>query len=147
MLIKRLRVYSDGASGNKTGKAIGWGWLAVEEGLGVVGGGYGGHPSGTNNVAELTGAICGLEFAAKYMAEQPEVKWHVTLVSDSNYVLGMGSRKMSGLKNLELVDKLAGLCDVMVQEFEWVKGHSGEPYNEMCDKLAGKGKKEYLDRG
>jgi ribonuclease HI len=46
-------------------------------------------------------------------------------------------RKGGVLKNVDLwkqLDDLAGQHDV---EWRWVRGHSGDPWNERCDALAG----------
>ncbi len=39
-------------------------------------------------------------------------------------------------KNPDLWQKLLDLCEEHEVEFIWVKGHSGHPENEHCDRLA-----------
>lgn len=36
----------------------------------------------------------------------------------------------------DLWGKLIALCDQHEVEFKWVRGHSGNPENERCDRLA-----------
>lgn len=62
------------------------------------------------------------------------------VVTDSQYSIGVLDTKNSGWHpnaNLDLVTKWYDLVrekGVSVS-FRWVKGHSGDPYNEMCDRM------------
>ena len=38
--------------------------------------------------------------------------------------------------NVDLWQKLAELMEKHEVTFEWVKGHAGDKYNEMCDSIA-----------
>lgn len=73
----------------------------------------------------------------------------VNLYSDSKYVcnsLNLGwakSWKANGWQratgpalNPDLWDKLLSLCEIHKVNPIWVKGHSGNKYNERCDELA-----------
>jgi ribonuclease HI len=73
----------------------------------------------------------------------------VTVYSDSQYLVnamshGWAARwKRNGwrlstkepAKNVDLWDRLLGLCAVHRVHFQWIKGHSGNPENERCDCL------------
>jgi ribonuclease HI len=92
----------------------------------------------TNNAMEMQAAIEGLQFL-----EEPH---HVFLVSDSAYLLSTlrfswykkwdehkrGNRR----PNWDLWQILMGLVDFHEVEYVKVKGHSGDPYNDLVDKLA-----------
>lgn len=102
--------------------------------------GYGGAPSGTNNEAELTAAIRGLE-AAKRLVEGTGA-CPITLVSDSQYTLGMASGAFNPSKNLALVKSLRSLALELGATTRWVRGHDGVKFNEFVDTLAKCGKEE-----
>ena len=95
----------------------------------------------TNNEMELTAAIEGLKALKK--------PCKVTVTSDSKYVLeGMTSwifnwRKNNWrtaakkpVKNQELWKALSEAAEQHEVKWEWIKGHSGHPENEMADQLA-----------
>jgi ribonuclease HI len=129
---KLISVYADGSSGGRKSTAIGWGWAIVIDGV-LMYVGSGGSVEGTNNIAELTAAIRGLEALAQIgtcFGEQIE------LVSDSTYVLGLANGSFSATKNIDLAGVIRSLIENSGASTRWVKGHSGEPFNEICDKLA-----------
>ncbi len=97
----------------------------------------GGFRQTTNNRMEIMAAIKGLE-----MLKEP---CDVTLFSDSEYLVnamrkGWARRwKANGWKrrkNPDLWKHLLVLCDKHAVTFEWVKGHAGQPENELCDQLS-----------
>ncbi|WNM70135.1 ribonuclease H [Myxococcus phage Mx1] len=146
-----VSVYSDGSSGSKGGKPGGWAYVIVRDEAQVLASGYGGSSSTTNNVMELTGAIKGLE-ALKVLKSTGVVADHelCELVSDSQYTLNMANGGWMPNANLELVEEiqvLAGdtlsLDKAGVPRTRWVPGHTGNTWNERCDKDAGKGKLEH----
>src|SRR3954467_9510280 len=98
---------------------------------------------GTNQIAELTGAIEGLSRVPEGAA--------VELVSDSQYVLkgltewragwerkGWRNSKGEPVANLGLWKKLFALADARRVTVRWVKGHNGDRCNEKADALANK---------
>lgn len=132
-------VYSDGASNGKSHSPIGYGWVIVENDE-VLMAGYGGDLSGTNNIAELSGAILGLGHCLEYEYFKNR---KIILVSDSKYVLNTADGIYKPKKNLELCVTLRNLAKFLKIETLWVKGHSGHLYNTLVDKLAGLGKLKY----
>lgn len=132
-----LSVYADGSSNGRSGSPVGWGWVVVR-GDQPIFAGYGGALEGTNNTAELMGAIEGLE-AVLASGIQEEVE----LVCDSQYVLGLGSGRYSPTTNLELAARIKALCQQLRVSFRWVKGHVGDEFNERADSLANLGRREY----
>src|SRR5690606_23150478 len=93
----------------------------------------------TNNVAELTAAIQGLKYADAYIQAAGLVNPEVILVSDSQLTLGYAS----GLYKCKAIH--LGPLNIEIKKYynklsastRWVKGHNGDQYNEICDKLAG----------
>lgn len=106
----------------------------------------GGEPNTTNNRMELTAVIEGLR------ALKPEKRRRVHLVSDSEYVIRGISEWINGwiangwrrgkkpnsppVKNADLWQALHALTQQHDMSYEHVRGHSGHPENEECDRMA-----------
>ena len=104
----------------------------------------GGSKETTNNQMELTAVIKALNFFEK--------KIKVDLYTDSKYVMdgitdyikkwkinGWQTANKKPVKNMNLwkiLDELNNLHDI---NWNWVKGHSGNPENEKADALANLG--------
>ena len=102
----------------------------------------GGYRWTTNNRMELLACIEGLKALTR--------RCSVVLFSDSKYVVnGMtegwverwqasGWKLNNGqdVKNADLWQQLVEACQGHEVEFRWVRGHSGNPDNERCDRLA-----------
>ncbi len=137
--MKKVSLYTDGACSGNPGPG-GWGAVLVYNGREKRI--SGGERSTTNNRMELTAAIEGLSA----LTEPCEVH----LVSDSKYLIdGMtkgwarswkskGWKKSDGKPalNPDLWEKLLCLSEVHKITYEWIKGHAGHEYNEICDRLA-----------
>ena len=148
--MKNVTLYTDGACSGNPGPG-GYGAVLVygrhEKRL------SGGEPSTTNNRMELTAAIVGLE-ALKEPCE-------VLLVSDSKYLVDAVEKgwltrwKRSGWKkpdhspvlNPDLWKRLDAQLAVHAVSFQWIKGHDGHPYNELCDRMAVAYYKEHFMEG
>lgn len=143
---KLVRIYADGACRGNPGPG-GWGVLlqyqAVEKKL------YGGEANTTNNRMELMAAIQGLE-----ALKQPCCV-HASL--DSQYVLkgitewlpqwikrNWQTADKKPVKNQDLWQRLVIAQQIHEVRWEWVKGHSGHPGNEVADQLANLGVDELL---
>jgi len=140
-LADRVEMYTDGACRGNPGPG-GWGVLLrfgeAEKTL------YGGETATTNNRMELTAVIRGLEALKK--------PCRVKITTDSKYVLSGITEWMANWKkrnwrtankkpvlNMELWQQLDSLVGQHEIEWEWVKGHSGHPENELADQLANQG--------
>jgi len=143
---KVVVVNTDGACRGNPGPG-GWGaileWGDVKKEL------YGAEPHTTNNRMELLAVISALT--------ELHCSSKVILRSDSNYVLqgiskwienwkknGWKSSNKKPIKNQDLwiaLDKQVQRHDV---DWQWVKGHSGDPGNERADALANIGIDNYL---
>jgi ribonuclease HI len=134
------KLYTDGGCSPNPGPG-GWAFI-LEDGENTVDG-AGGAMETTNNRMEMIAVIRGLEAAKAGSA--------VELVADSQYVVkGLTewskgwkasgwTRKVKGkskpVMNVDLwkrLDELAGGFDLTCT---WVKGHSGHPRNEQCDRM------------
>ena len=87
---------------------------------------------GTNNIAELTAVLRGLESIAP--AERAR---QVLLHTDSEYSIGVLSLGWKPKKNVELIAELRQLMTEFPRlRLVKVLAHSGVPENERCDQLA-----------
>ncbi len=85
---------------------------------------------GTNNIAELTAILLGLERVAD--KSRP-----VVVYSDSQYSIGLLTQAWKAKANAELVAELRALCRQFKDlRFVKVAGHAGIPLNERTDQLA-----------
>lgn len=135
----KVEIYADG-SGNTFDSDGGYGWRLVVDGK-LVDEGSGYLRSATNNVAEITAAIRGLERAVTYVTDPAVVAQgphQVTLVSDSQLVLGYanGSYRCKALHLTTLYIELRKVFGTLKATTRWVRGHTGDEHNEGCDKLA-----------
>ena len=60
----------------------------------------------------------------------------VTVYSDSQYAIGVLSGQMKAKKNLNLIERYKQVSNGKDVSFEWVRGHNGNHWNEVCDKMA-----------
>ena len=137
---KRLLVYTDGGCRGNPGVG-GWGFLLIDTQSGVALSKRGGEAQTTNNRMEMSAAIEALEALTR-------PNQSVEIRTDSKYLVDLATKWMHGwkrkgwtrkgkapIKNLDLVKKV----DVLVQRHDvtwtWVKGHAGEPGNELADYL------------
>lgn len=138
-------LYTDGACSGNPGPG-GWGAILKHPASGSVKELGGGEASTTNNRMELTAAIEGLR------AVKGERPLAVRLVSDSEYVIKGLTEWIKGwiannwrrgkkagappVKNDDLWKTLYELTQGFDMTYEHVRGHSGHPENEACDRLA-----------
>lgn len=87
---------------------------------------------GTNNIAELTAVLRGLESIAPADRTRP-----VLLHSDSEYSIGVLTLGWKPKKNIELIAEIRALIGHFPRlRLIKVPAHSGVPENERCDQLA-----------
>jgi ribonuclease HI len=86
---------------------------------------------GTNQIAELTAILMGLQ-------KLPSRDRPVIVYSDSAYSIGLLTQAWKAKANVELVEKLRGVCrEFKDLRFVKVAGHAGIPLNERTDQLVG----------
>lgn len=132
-----IEVYSDG-SGNTFDSDGGYGYCIVVDGeLHSQGSGY--APTATNNTMEVKAAIEGLKAVKNLKTSSCKV----VLVSDSQLALNWanGKYKCKAEHLKPLVNELRLLHIALLVENRWVRGHTGDKFNELCDQLAGAARK------
>ena len=136
-----IEIFTDGACSGNPGIG-GWGVVIIFENKEVI---YlnGGENSTTNNRMELAAAINALKYFEK--------STNISLVTDSKYVKegieswiinwkknGWKTSAKKEVKNKELWIQLDNQILNHKINWHWIKGHSGNTYNEEADRLARK---------
>ena len=138
-------VYTDGGCSGNPGPG-GWGIVVIANGEARQL--SGGEKNTTNNRMELTAAIAALSV----IQNTPSFNGKKIIVNiDSQYVkngitVWIKSWKQKGwktadkkpVKNQDLWQQLDELNSSLDVEWNWVKGHAGIEYNEICDQLCQK---------
>ena len=143
----QIKIYTDGACIGNPGPG---GWAAVilnENNKKEI---FGGEKLTTNNRMELTAAIKALEFCNSQEEKQRSLK-QIIIYTDSVYVkegitVWINSWEKNNwkpadkknVKNVDLWKKLKDLVTSNQVEWNWIKGHSKNPMNELADNLAKK---------
>ncbi len=141
----RIEIYADG-SAQTSATAGGWGSVIVIDGIKHKE--LSGHlVSATNNDAELIAALKGLEYTLEYICSFQgsfSIENEVTLISDSEIVLNWanGKYRFKQIDKMPLYDSLMRLMKKMKVQTLWVRGHSGNVWNERCDRLANLARKQ-----
>jgi len=146
----RVIIYTDGGCA-PTNPGPG-GWAAI-----LITGAHqrelkGGEPHTTNNRMELMAAISGLE-----ALKRPCV---VDMHTDSQYVRdgitkyiknwkrnGWRTASREPVKNQDLWQRLEAARDVHTVHWHWIKGHSGDQFNDRADELVREARDEMKSRG
>jgi ribonuclease HI len=135
-----IKIYTDGACSGNPGKG-GWGAvLLYKDHKKEI---SGANKDTTNNRMELTAVIESLKNVKKTLP--------VDIYTDSKYVMdgitkwiiswkknGWRTADRKPVKNSDLWQELDIECQKHKISWHWVKGHSGNHYNELADQLARK---------
>jgi cyclic pyranopterin phosphate synthase len=122
-----ITIYTDGACLGNPGPG-GWAAILVEDGSERTV--QGREQKTTNNRMEMLAAIKGLDAS-------PESS-HVTVISDSRYVVNTMTLNWKRKANQDLWGRLDAEVNKRTVRWQWVRGHAGVPLNEQVDKLAHK---------
>lgn len=127
-----IKVYTDGSCKPTNPGPCGFGCVILIDGeVHTSHGGFIGQ--GTNNIAEVKGVEYGLQ-----VLKELDYNWEeIIIYTDSQYAIGLFTKNWKAKVNKELINKVKkDLEDFPNLAFVWVKGHSGDEYNEMADQLA-----------
>ena len=137
-----IKVYTDGACRGNPGPG-GWGvYIQLNDEEKDL---YGGNPETTNNQMEMQAAL----EALKYLKDKNDV---IELFTDSNYLRqgitewihkwklnNWRTAAKKPVANRDLWIEISDLNEKMDVQWNWVKGHAGDPGNERADQLANLG--------
>ena len=144
-MTQNITIHTDGSCQGNPGPG---GWAAIIEIPDWMNATLrGGDPQTTNNRMELTAAIEGLRKLERITGASEEP---VVLRSDSKYLCdafnqgwirnwqhnGWRTAKKEPVKNRDLWEELEKLASGKRIVWTWVKGHSGDHFNELCDRIA-----------
>lgn len=138
---QKITIYTDGAARGNPGKA-GWGVvILVGEKMHEIGGR---SDHATNNQMELSAPIEALRYLGKH-----KIQGEIEILSDSKYVIlgitewihgwiknGWRNAAKKPVLNKELWEDLAVLNSEFKPKWTYVKGHSGDKYNDRVDEIA-----------
>ena len=135
-------VYTDGGCSGNPGPG-GWGIVVIADGVAKQL--SGGEAYTTNNRMELMAAINALSvisntpsFAGRHVVvniDSQYVKNGITSWIHSWKAKGWKTADKKPVKNQELWETLDSLNSSLDVSWNWVKGHAGIEYNEICDSL------------
>jgi ribonuclease HI len=141
-----LKIFTDGGCSGNPGPG-GWAYVMVLEtfqGIKMIAQNKGAVKNTTNNRMELTAVIQALR-ALKKMKEIPHL---AAIYTDSQYVqrgitewIHLWKRNSwrtsdkTPVKNQDLWKELDSLTGEFTLVWEWVRGHAGNEYNELCDRM------------
>jgi ribonuclease HI len=135
--MERVVIYTDGACKGNPGPG-GWAWAIAP----------GGSPNGAGGEARTTNQR--MEIRAVLEALRGHGTGPVEIVSDSTYVVncfrdrwwvkwqrnGWTNSQRQPVANVDLWQPLIESVHDGDVTFRWVKGHSGDPMNDLVDRLA-----------
>ena len=143
--MNEIIVYTDGGCSGNPGPG-GWGIVVIANGEARQL--SGGEKNTTNNRMELTAAISALSVIKNTPSFNGK---KITVNIDSQYVKngitvwikgwkqkGWKTADKKPVKNQDLWQQLDDLNSSLDVEWNWVKGHAGIEYNEICDQLCQK---------
>jgi ribonuclease HI len=147
-----ILLYTDGACRNNGSKNAlgGWAYILLWDSMKKEIWRSNFEQPATNNRMELRGILSGLnEIKSRWIFPYPKI----AVISDSKYCIKGASiwmygwekrgwkkkekaEKRAALLNIDLWKEMFDLCKILKPSFFWVKGHSGNKYNEICDDLS-----------
>ena len=150
-----IDIYTDGGCSGNPGPG-GWGYIIIDSEK--IFKNSGADKDTTNNKMELIAVIKALENYKNLSSKNDDLKdREVRVFTDSAYVKngittwiktwlknGWKTADKKDVKNKELWILLKDLSDQINPKWEWVKGHSGDKWNEECDALVKKEIKKIL---
>lgn len=135
--MERLEIYCDGSGAERVDRPGGWAFVVVRNGEVLVER-SGGASKTTALTMELMAASAALTWA---LDERVEVE--VVLISDSRLALEVvaGQRELKRARYVEQAVALRALAVKAKATTKWVRGHSGQVWNERADALAAAAKR------
>lgn len=134
---KDISIYCDGAYSSLRDKG-GWAFVVLENGIKIYSKFYFKNNT-TNNRMEIQSCIEACSWAIQQSYSE------ITIYSDSMYLIGTMTKGWKKNKNHDLWILMDQISKKLKINFEHVKGHAGNVYNELCDALANQGSHLEID--
>ncbi len=135
-----LQIYCDGSAHERPARPGGWAFVIVEDEA-ILHSDSGGHKSTNNNTMELHAALAALRSVLEH-------RWHVghtvELRSDSRLVIDIALGVPPPRVHADEGGQLHRLCLEVKARPRWVKGHSGNRWNEHVDTMAHDAKQTFV---
>lgn len=140
-----MKIYTDGATSKngQEGAIGGWAFVILDDYGNIWKKGMGSASNVTNNVCELMAVIQACELVqdrfalftvysdSAYLVNCYKQKWYKTWMGN-----GWVNSKKEPVANKELWQRLIPFFQNERFNFEKIKGHAGDYYNEMVDRMA-----------
>ena len=136
----KIEIYTDGACSGNPGKGA-FAYVIILNNQEIIRNSNG-FINTTNNRMELMAII----EALKYIKNLKDINiYEIKIYSDSKYIVDSINKQwldkwilnnFKKVKNIDLWKQYLSVSDNLNINFEWVEGHAGNKYNEICDKLA-----------
>lgn len=135
MSFETVKVWTDGACIPNPGKG-GWAWV-TDTGKQA----FGNENPSTNNRMEMMAIIEAIDSLAnpkKVLVVHSDSLFVIQGITEwvPNWKKHGWTRRGKEIKNLVLWQVLDELVSCYPVSFKWVRGHSGDPYNELADRLS-----------
>ena len=154
MQAKSIQIHTDGACLGNPGPG-GFGIIIDVDGEERRFGG--GEADTTNNRMELTAALTAIQIVKSLISDDDTAE--IILHTDSKYVTDAFNQDwITGwrtknwwnangkpIKNQDLWKEMIEEVKPLNVTFQWVKGHSGDPANEVCDEMANEQAIKYIN--
>jgi ribonuclease HI len=141
-----LKIYTDGGCSGNPGPG-GWAYIMVLktfQGEEIIAQGKGAAENTTNNRMELTAVIESL----RALGAKDGIPYKAVIYTDSQYVQkgitewikawkrnNWKTSDKKPVKNKDLWMELDSLAREFSITWEWIRGHAGNQYNELCDTM------------
>ncbi len=135
MKSSHIIIYTDGSSLGNPGPGGFAGIILIDGKETIV---KGGEPHTTNNRMEMRAMIEALKWIKKNAPQS-----QIMLYSDSNLLVQSLNLNWKRKKNLDLWKDLDEARKGLMVNFQWVKAHNTDIWNNRCDKIAVNEAKKY----
>jgi len=151
-IIDMIEVYTDGGCRHNPGLGA-WAFVVIEKGKIIY------QKSGTklyttNNEMELTAIMEALEYIQPSITPSPFDE--AIVCSDSQYAINVlrewyfkweSNGELQGKKNIPIIQRIIYLCTINHYSisFQWLRGHSTNPFNNLADRLVNEAMDSYLN--
>ena len=123
-----IKIYTDGAYSPSRSQG-GWAFVVLKDDVKIYSSFFPVKDT-TNNRMEIQAAIEACKWAKENGYDE------ITIFSDSMYVIGTMTLDWKRKKNNDLWSEMDDVTSTVKVNWEHVKGHNGDKYNELCDALA-----------